>query len=363
MENDFLYVQIANALRKAIMNGKFKPGDSFPPVRSLAKSWNCTIGTVQRAFQILASEGLVTTHIGRGTKVLAPVSMDASDILRKANIVHRIESFLLEILTEGFTTTEIEDSFEIAIDRWKKVANNQGNTGNKILRFSGSHDLLVAWLATHFPELFPGNRMLVSFSGSMPGLKSLNEGKSDIAGIHLWDETTVSYNLPFVRSIFPGEKLALVTLAERRIGWMMEKGNPKGFSRIEDLTEKKIRFVNRNPGSGTRIFLDSLLMKNDINSGAINGYKDQKSTHSEIAATIFEKKADIGLGLEAAAEAYNLDFIFLNMEQYDLVMKQIIFDLPTIQRMIVWFRSEDFRNMVNVYQGYDLSRSGLVYWT
>ena len=171
MDNDFLYIQISDTFRRAIMNGEYIPGACFPPVRSIAKKWQCTIGTVQRAFQILASEGLVTTHIGRGTKVLAPVSIDASDILRKANIIHRVENFLLEMLAEGFRIEDLEGSFQIASDRWRTISQNNKNSETSILRFSGSHDLLVAWLATHFSELFPGHRMSVSFSGSLTGLK------------------------------------------------------------------------------------------------------------------------------------------------------------------------------------------------
>jgi putative molybdopterin biosynthesis protein len=360
---EYFYLQIADSLRDDIFNGVFKPGDTFPPIRNLAKTWNCTNGTVQRAFQILADEGLVTTHVGKGTKVLGPISYHPVSPLRKANIIHKVETFLLEVLTEGYETNEVEDSFRIALERWKAVSGIQQELNQNTLLFSGSHDLAMAWLATHFNEISQGFRIQLKFTGSLSGLISLSEGKSDVAGAHLWDEKTESYNIPLIHSLFPGEKLALITLAHRRMGWLVRKDNPKGFNKEKDLTRKDIRFVNRNSGSGTRVFLDSLLRKNHIDSQTIQGYSIQKTTHSEIAAEISEGKADVGLGLEAAARAYDLDFIFVNRERYDLIVKPKTFERVPIQNLILWLKSDRFQQLLENLNGYDCSESGSVQWT
>ena len=363
MDDQYLYQQIADSLRRDIANGMYKPGDTLPSIRSLTETWHCTIGTVQRAFQNLASEGLVTTHIGQGTKVLGPIPYQPADMLRRANLIHQAESFLLEVLTSGYEPAEVEDAFRVALDRWNVISRTQDGKNKKSLRFSGSHDLAVAWLATHFSEFAPGYRLQINFSGSLSGLMSLSEGKSDIVGSHLWDDSTESYNTPFIHSLFPNEKLALITLAYRRIGWLVKPGNPKNFQNIDDLIRPDIRFINRHAGSGTRIYLDSLLKKNRIDASGIQGYTIQKTTHSEIAAAVAADKADVGLGLEAAAKAYGLDFINLNLERYDLVVKSKTFDLVPIQNMILWLKSEPFRVLLDSLGGYEHNESGEVHWT
>jgi molybdate-binding protein/DNA-binding transcriptional regulator YhcF (GntR family) len=363
MDNDYLYLRIAASIRRDIANGMYAVGDRLPSIRSLTETWQCTIGTVQRAVQILASEGLVTTHVGKGTKVLGPIPIHPNNSLRTANLIHQSESFLLEVLTSGYDPIEVENAFRIALDRWRSVSKTQDKINPKMFRFCGSHDLAVAWMATHFEEFAPGYKLHLNFTGSLSGLISLAEGKSDIVGSHLWDDVTESYNTPFIHSLFPGEKLALITLAKRRIGWIVKPGNPKNFQTIVDLSRPEFCFANRHAGSGTRVYLDSLLKKSSVDSASIQGYSNQKTTHSEIAAAIAEGKADVGLGLEAAAKAYDLDFIFLNLERYDLVMKPQIFDQTPIQNMIFWLKSEEFRLLLNHLGGYEHSESGNVYWT
>jgi putative molybdopterin biosynthesis protein len=363
MDNEYLYLQIAASIRRDIANGMYATGDSLPSIRSLTETWNCTIGTVQHAIKNLASEGLVTTHVGKSTKVLGPISTHPTDPLRTANLIHQAESFLLEVLTSGYDPAEVENAFHIALDRWRSISRSQVRMDPQILRFSGSHDLAVAWLATHFENIAPEYQFHITFTGSLSGLISLAEGKSDIVGAHLWDDITGSYNTSYIHSLFPGERLALITLAQRRIGWMVKPGNPKNIRSSKDLSRQDIRFVNRHAGSGTRVYLDSLLKQNKIDPTSIQGYSNQKTTHSEIAAAIVEGKADVGFGLEAAAKAYDLEFIFVNLERYDLVVKSPTFDLVPIQKMIPWLKSEEFHVLLNHLGGYVYGESGEVHWT
>lgn len=363
MDEEYLYLQIAASIRSDIANGLYKPGDTLPPIRSLAETWQCTIGTVQRAFQKLASEGLVSTHVGRGAKVIGPVTLLPTDSLRRANLIHRAETFLLEVLTSGYTSDEVESAFRIASNRWKAVSQSQEAVNQKTLRFSGSHDLAIAWLATHFDEISPGYKLLIDFTGSINGLTSLAEGKADIAGSHLWDDESESYNTTFLHILFPGEKLPLITLAQREIGFLVKHGNPEKILSVNDLTRKGLRFVNRQAGSGTRVYLDSLLKKQNIAPSLIRGYSNQRTTHSEIAAEIAEDYADVGIGLKAAAKAYDLDFIFLTLERYDLVVRARFVDEIPIQNMISWLKGEEFHQLLNHLGGYDFKESGEIRWT
>jgi molybdate-binding protein/DNA-binding transcriptional regulator YhcF (GntR family) len=362
-DEEFLYFQIAASVRRDIYNGIYKTGDTLPSIRSLTNTWQCTNGTAQRAYQRLASEGLVSSHIGKGTRVIGVIPLKQKDTLRQANLINQSEKFLLEMITSSYTSVEVEDAFRVAMDRWRKVSHTQDVSNQQMIRFSGSHDPAVAWMATHFDEISPGFSFLINFSGSLAGLMALSDGKADIAGSHLWDRETESYNIPVLHSLFPGEKLALITLAQRRLGWLITSGNPMNFHSIKDLTNPDIRFVNRHAGSGTRVFLDALLRKNRIDPNSILGYSNQKTNHAEIALEVSEGNADVGMGLESAARAYNLDFIFENLERYDLIVREKVFYSQPIQEMIKWLKNDRYHQILVSLSGYDYQNSGNVIWS
>ena len=62
VEKEHLYQQIAEKIRNEILDGIIKPGEKLPSVRKLTESWNCTPGTIQRAYKSLADQGLVTSR-------------------------------------------------------------------------------------------------------------------------------------------------------------------------------------------------------------------------------------------------------------------------------------------------------------
>jgi len=362
MDEDYLYLRIAESIRRDINNGNYKPGDPLPSIRSIADTWNCTNGTVQRALRELEAAGLVSTHVGKRTLVIGANPLAPEDSLQRANLIHRAETFLLESMTAGYTQLDVEDAFRVAFNRWRSAIQPQTRFSANTLRFSGSHDLALAWMATHFGEFAPGYALKLNFTGSLSGLSSLQKGETDIAGAHLLDEPTATYNIPFVQKMFPREKIALITLAHRRLGFMVKPGNPKQIRGIEDLARPEVRFINRQEGSGTRVFLDAQLGKKNIDPTGIAGYFTERSTHSEVAAEVAQSRSDTGIGLEAAAKTYGLDFILLTTERYDLVVKESTFQLAPVQQMIHWLKGDDFRVVLNRLGGYDSNESGSIRW-
>ena len=147
MEESFLYRQIADAVRKQILQGALKPGERLPSVRAMMSQWNCTIGTAQRAYQELVRQGLVTSRAGQGTRIVDKLPMLNETPLRKAALIHRAEAFLLEVLTAGYTPSDVEEAVCQALDRWRVVEQEVSRPASQTLRFIGSHDLAVAWLA------------------------------------------------------------------------------------------------------------------------------------------------------------------------------------------------------------------------
>ncbi|HET9911487.1 MAG TPA: substrate-binding domain-containing protein, partial [Anaerolineales bacterium] len=190
---------------------------------------------------------------------------------------------------------------------------------------------------------------------SLDGLVNLRQGLCQISGSHLLDETG-EYNTPFIRHLFPDRAVEIFTLAYRTQGLMLSNGNPKGIRKVADLVQPAVRFVNRNQGSGTRLWFDSELHKLKISTENINGYDKVVKTHSEAASLIETGKADAALGLQAAAHQHGLDFIPLFEERYDLVLPRE--NEKTLTPILDYLQTAIFRTELNTLTGYNSRHSG-----
>jgi molybdate-binding protein/DNA-binding transcriptional regulator YhcF (GntR family) len=362
MDETHLYQKIVESIRQDMFMGVLKPGDSLPPVREMARKWDCTTGTILRAYHELAHQSLLVSHIGRGTKVAEKLPAQNQVPLRRAMLMNRIEAYLLEIMTSGYTPEEVEQATRLALDRWRAYNNQPPEAPAEKLRFIGSHDPAVTLIASQFTSIFPGVILQLSFTGSLGGLIALVEGEADIAGCHLWDEESDTYNIPFVRRLLPGRKVALLTLAHRRVGLIVPSENPLAIKDLKDLSRSGLRFVNRQPGSGTRVWLDAQLKRLDIDSREIQGYQDEKMTHSEVASAVTTGHADLGLGIQTAALSYGQDFVLLTTERYDLAVPAETWDCQPVQALRKWLMTAQARSDINNLGGYDTAQTGQVQW-
>ena len=218
--------------------------------------------------------------------------------------------------------------------------------------FSGSHDLAFEGIAEHLAKRFT---LLSLPVGSLDGLVNLRQGLCQISGAHLLDESG-EYNTPFVRHLFPDRDVEMVTLAYRTQGLMLAAGNPKAIKKISDIAKSNIRFVNRNAGSGTRLWLDAELHRLKIPTENITGYDKVVKTHTEAASLVASNKADVSLGLQAAAHQHELDFIPLFEERYDLVLPRE--NEATLSPLLDYIQTAAFRTELNSLTGYNSSHSG-----
>lgn len=218
--------------------------------------------------------------------------------------------------------------------------------------FSGSHDLALEGIAAHLEK----HVSLLSLPvGSLDGLVNLRQGLCQISGSHLLDESG-EYNTPFVRHFFPDREVEIVTLAYRAQGLMLASGNPKGIKNLADMAKPNTRFVNRNSGSGTRLWFDSELKRLKIPVEKIGGYDNEVKTHTEAAALIANGNADVSLGLQAAAHRASLDFIPLFEERYDLVLPRE--NEKTLAPLLDYLQTAMFRYELNALTGYNSTHSG-----
>jgi molybdate-binding protein/DNA-binding transcriptional regulator YhcF (GntR family) len=357
-----LYQKIISAVRQDIFTGRYRPGDRLPSIRAMTEEWSCTPGTVQRAYHELVEQGLVISRPGKGTHVVQVRSVSDGTPLRRASLVNRAQSFLLEALTAGYSPEEVETAIRLALDEWRVVNEEEHPPVAGKLRFTGSHDLALAWIAAHFSEIVPGYTLELHFTGSLGGLIALAEGKADLAGCHLWDQESDSYNFPFVRRLLPGRRVLLLSLAWRRQGLIAPPGNPKDLHQLADLQRSGLRFANRQPGSGTRVWLDAALHTAGIPSEKIQGYAQVLHTHSEVARAVAEGRADVGFGAETAARAFGLAFEPLLSERYDLVIPGNCAHFQAVEQLADWLASETAHQAISELGGYDTKETGNLIW-
>jgi molybdate-binding protein len=225
-------------------------------------------------------------------------------------------------------------------------------TRKRAIVFSGSHDLALEAMARRLARHI---LLLNSPVGSLDGLINLRLGLCHIAGAHLLDESG-EYNTPYIRRLFPDREMEIFTLANRTQGLIAKAGNPKGIKCLADLARSNVRFVNRNPGSGTRLWLDTELKRLGIASTQIDGYDREVKTHSEAASLIEMGQADATLGLQAAAHRHGLDFTPLCEERYDLVLPRE--QEKKLAPVLDYIQTLDFRNTLNSLTGYNTAHSG-----
>ncbi|HEX3011356.1 MAG TPA: molybdopterin biosynthesis protein [Syntrophomonadaceae bacterium] len=221
----------------------------------------------------------------------------------------------------------------------------------------GSHDMSLDILADIMQKTY-GIRLVSTNVGSMGGIMALRRQETHISGIHLLDYETGGYNMSYIEKYLAGQPLLLLNLVKRDQGLMVKKGNPLNISSLHDLSRKEVRFINRQKGAGTRILLDYLLAREDIDANAINGYNREEYTHLAVAASVKNDACDVGMGIYASAKIMDLDFLPVTKEQYDLCILPHSMDNKQQDCLLRAISSDDFRRRVEEFGGYDARTSG-----
>ena len=220
----------------------------------------------------------------------------------------------------------------------------------------GSHDMTLDLIAQF---LAGRNRRVASANvGSLGGLVAIRRGEAHLAGSHLLDPETGEYNLTYIREYLPGIPVKLIALVDREQGLIVRPGNPKGIRELNDLASPGVIFVNRQRGAGTRVLLDYHLRLLGMEPNSIQGYPQEEYTHLAVAAAVASGRADCGLGIAAAAQALELDFIPLYHEHYELVIPEEHYHSDLLKPFLEVLSEQAFQRAVAEMPGYDVSRMG-----
>ena len=224
-------------------------------------------------------------------------------------------------------------------------------------------DMILDLLANRLNQCVEEN-VFRSYKGSYNGLYAMYQGEVNVATAHLWHGKTNSYNIPYISSMLPGTDVIVLHLLKRKQGFYVKKGNPKRIQSFEDLKRADVTIVNREPGSGVRVLVDEKLRQAGIFTQEVNGYQKVVNSHLEAAATVNRGEADVAVGSEKhSLSVPGIDFIFIQEESYDMVIRKEDFTKKPYQKMIEIIRSPEYQKEVAGLGSYNVENMGKIIYS
>jgi putative molybdopterin biosynthesis protein len=202
----------------------------------------------------------------------------------------------------------------------------------------------------------------IRFCGSVDAVRALNEGRCELAGFHTLSQPKQnSLSAQTYKPLLKPGQHKLIGFAQRTQGLLVKPGNPLNIHSLQDVMTKRLRYVNRGLGTGTRLLLDELLANQGLAADQLMGYEHQELSHSAVANCIASGQADAGLAIESAALSSGLDFVPLASENYWLVCLKSALDSPPVQALRKQLASPEWQLTLQEMLGYQVNQSGNVH--
>lgn len=297
------YFEIGTGIAQRIRSGELSPGTELPAVREYARQHGTTASTIGRTYRYLADAHVITLADRRRARVATDGAIAAARLLE----------------------------------------------ADRVFRLAGSDDPALQTVLDHVGPAV----VLVGTRGSFQGLRALARGTADGTAIHLRHHNG-TYNAPFARALLRHRRPHLVHLWRREQGLLLTPGSPHRATTPADLAG--LRVAKREVGAGTRVLLDQLLSAAGIAPHAVAG--PELHSHLEIAIAVASGIADVGLGLRAAANDLELNFIPLIWESYDIALSGDA--LGAIAPLITALHDPSIQTSISRLGGYDLKSAGTV---
>ncbi len=221
-----------------------------------------------------------------------------------------------------------------------------------VVRVFASHGYAVALLPAFASEC----QMEMQYHTPVEALTALNAGVCKIAGFHQSIDVRVEALNKRYQELLDPTRFGIIRFIRRQQGLMFAPDNP--VTCLADLVTLKLRFINRQPKSGTRELFDQLLSDLRINPRDIHGYANQEFTHSAVAAHIASSMADVGFGVEVAARRFGLGFLPMGQEYYLWAYSLEHENDPDVQAFLATLKAEDFQQAINELPGYACDHCG-----
>ena len=227
----------------------------------------------------------------------------------------------------------------------------------KMFIYAGSNDILLEHIFGMMMK--EGIAIEKHWIGSLRGLASLVLDECNLTGIHLLDIDTGEYNVSYIKKYTPTENIILIRGYGREIGFITREEMTYD-NILEEIIKGKLRIINRNRGSGTRLIIEAILNKEAIEQKLnademkkkIKGYSDIVYTHLDTARKIALREADVGIGLRTASQIYKLKFIHIAWEKFDFATKKSKATGNYIRKFLKVLKSKEINRIMRSYEGY-----------
>ncbi len=240
----------------------------------------------------------------------------------------------------------------------ERELNKMAAEKSRSVRLHASHGFAVAALLNNINiAKLPID---LRYRNSTDAVAALSRQECDLAGFHVplgeFERPAIALYAQWLNP----KTHRLLHLAVRSQGLFVAAGNPHGIHGLQDLSRDGVRFVNRQVGSGTRMLLELMLAGASLSSKDINGFENTEFTHSAVAAFIASGMAEVGFGVQTAAQRFGLEFIPLVQERYFFALPVSALEASLVQQVIAIVQSASFRAEVDALAGYDAADTGKI---
>lgn len=229
-----------------------------------------------------------------------------------------------------------------------------------MLRLYASHGFAVEGLMRQKPshqDLY----IELNYRTGMEALAALQKGECDVAGFEIPMGHYQAPTLAIYQQLLMQPELALVFLAQRNVGLFVQAGNPLGIHSMADLMRPEVRVVNRQRGSGSRYLMELMIAEKNLDADLILNYGATEFTHMAVAAHVASGMADVGFGIETAAQRCGIDFISLAKQRYFFAFHRDMVNSAIIQQFLQRLGSAEYHHYMQQLAGYEAEGIGTIF--
>ena len=218
---------------------------------------------------------------------------------------------------------------------------------------TGGHDPLLEWALR---ESRSGIACLMD--GALDGLDRAARGECVAVGLHVPEGD--GWNAAVVEERFGQGPWVLVVWARRVRGLICRPDLPRPPACLADV--KGLTFQPRQTEAASELVLDRLLAAEGMGRDDLTCAGTVERSETDLALAIATGRADVGLGIAAAARLHNLAFVPLVEERFDLMVWRRAYFEPAFQKLVAFCREPAFQARAAELGGYDVSGFGRVHF-
>ena len=218
----------------------------------------------------------------------------------------------------------------------------------------GSHDPLLELAVKHSKS-----GIAMSFDGSTQGIDRFKLNQGIASGLHLYDHDLQSWNVSIIKNQLNTKQVVLMEWAKRQRGLIFKSSKNNIKKSVKDFRGKTL--VRRQPGSGADNYLQHLLKNEELSfDDFINS--DLAYSENDAVSLILSNQADVGFGLKSEAKKFDLDFIPIVTERFDLIVYRKYWFESSFQTLLNFCKTKKFVKLASTFEGYNIDNLGKIHF-